>query len=205
MHTWSAAELHTFLASTEGDRLHPLWRLLSQTGLRRGEALGLKWSDVDLDAGKLSVQRQRKQVGYTVAETETKTGRGRAIALDLETVATLRLQAQQQLDDAADWGKGWIGEGHVFTRENGAPWQPDRITKLFDRAVAAADVPRIRLHDTRHTWASLALRAGVHPKVVQERLGHSLIAITMDRYSHCLPSMQESAAELVANLVDNAS
>lgn len=92
----------------------------------------------------------------------------------------------------------------MFTREDGAPWQPDRVTRLFDRAVAAVDVPRIRLHDLRHTWATLALRAGVHPKVVQERLGHSTISITMDTYSHALPDMQESAAELVAALVDGA-
>jgi integrase len=203
MSTWSAKDLHAFLQATEGDRLHPLWRLLSQTGLRRGEALGLRWSDVDLDAGKLSVQRQRTTVGYRVEEGPTKSGRGRSVPIDAGTVTALRQQSQQQLDDAAKW-IAWADDGHVFTREDGAPWQPDRVTKRFGEAVAAVDVPRIRLHDLRHTWATLALRAGVHPKVVQERLGHSTISITMDVYSHALPDMQESAAELVAALVDGA-
>ena len=93
----------------------------------------------------------------------------------------------------------------MFTRENGEPWHPDRVKKLFEQAVKAIDVPRIRMHDLRHTWATLALRAGVNPKVVQERLGHANISITMDTYSHVLPDLQESAAELVASLVALAS
>lgn len=202
MHTWSQAELSTFLRATRDDRLSPLWRLLAMTGLRRGEALGLKWSDVDLQNGRLEVQRQRVQSGYAVEERQTKRDKPRAVSIDAATVEALREQSQRQLDDAAEWQAAWIDNGHVFTRENGEPWHPDRITKLFDQAVKASGVQRIRLHDLRHTHATLALRAGVHPKVVQERLGHANISITMDTYSHVLPDMQESAAELVAALVD---
>ena len=137
-----------------------------------------------------------------MVETQLKTDKPRAVSLDADTVAVLRRQSQQQLDDDAEWQDAWIGDGHVFTRENGEPWNPNRVTKLFDQAVRAVDVPHVRLHDLRHTWATLALRAGVHPKVVQERLGHANISITMDTYSHVLPDMQESAAELVAALVD---
>ena len=101
-------------------------------------------------------------------------------------------------------GRRLDGHRAVFTRENGEPWHPDRITDLFRQAVKAAGVPSIRLHDLRHGWATLALGAGIHPKVVQERLGHANIAMTMDRYSHVIPALQESAAELVAALVDVA-
>jgi integrase len=204
MHTWSSAELAKFLRATRDERLGPLWHLLALTGLRRGEALGLQWSDVDLVRGRLSIQRQRALTGYAVEERPTKSGKPRPISIDAGTVAVLRRQSQQQLDDAAEWQEAWVDDGHVFTRENGAPWHPDRVRKLFEEAMATVDVPRIRMHDLRHTWATLALRAGVHPKVVQERLGHANIAITMDTYSHVLPDMQESAAELVAALVDNA-
>lgn len=202
--TWTAGELRIFLQMTESDRLGPLWRLLSQTAMRRGEALGLQWSDVDLVAGKIIVQRQRKANGYAVEEGPTKTGKARVVSIDAATVATLRRQSELQLQDARDWGDAWQATGHVFTREDGSPWHPDRVSKLFDEAVRDAGVPRIRLHDLRHTWATLALRAGVHPKVVQERLGHANISMTMDRYSHALPDLQESAAELVAALVDGS-
>jgi len=205
MQTWSAEELRTFLESTKDSRLYPLWRFLSQTGLRRGEALGLQLDALDLDAGKVMVRRQRKQDGYAVEEGPMKSDARRSISIDGGTVEALRAQLQQQLDDAAEWGEAWQASGHVFVREDGSPWHPDRISKLFDQAAKAAPVPRIRLHDLRHTWATLALRAGVHPKVVQERLGHKKISITMDLYSHVLPDMQESAAELVAALVDGSA
>jgi len=196
--TWTGPELATFLAATRDDRLGPLWHLLAMSGLRRGEALGLQWGDVDLEAGRLSIQRQRVQAGYAVEERQTKTGRGRPVSIDAGTVAILRQQSDRQLEDAARWGETWTATGHVFTREDGRPWHPDRVRVLFGEALEGVDVPRIRMHDLRHTWATLALRAGVHPKVVQERLGHANISITMDIYSHVLPDLQESAAELVA-------
>lgn len=170
-----------------------------------GEALGLQWSDVDLEHGRLMLQRQRKIVRYAVRETQLKTDKPRPISLDAETVAALRRQSQQQLDDAAEWKTAWLGDGHVFTREDGEPWHPDRVRVLFQRVLKTVDVPRIRRHDLRHTWATLALRVGVHPKVVQERLGHANIRITLDTYSHVLPDMRESAAELVASVIASAS
>jgi integrase len=202
MKTWTREELSTFLALTEADRLYPLWRVLAMTGMRRGEALGLRWSDVDMESGTLSIQRSRTQAGYEAVEQDTKTGRSRVVALDAETVAALRRQSEQQLQDAANWRGDWVEGGHVFTRENGTPWQPDRITKLFGQAVSASGLKRIRLHDLRHTHATLALQAGIHPKVVAERLGHAKASMTLDTYSHVIPVLQESAAQLVAALVD---
>jgi len=199
---WSSDELATFLRATRDDQLGPLWHVLGLTGLRRGEALGLYWPDVDLDAGRLHVQRQRAVARYVVSERPTKNGKPRPISLDAGTVEALRRQSQRQLDDAAEWGDAWTATGHVFTREDGEPWHPDKVSEFFRATLKRVDVPRIRVHDLRHTWATLALRAGVHPKVVQERLGHANIRITLDTYSHVLPDMQESAAELVAALVD---
>jgi len=89
----------------------------------------------------------------------------------------------------------------VFTREGGDPWHPDRVQKLFQQAIAGVKVPRVRMHDLRHGWATYALQAGVHPKVVQERLGHANIKITLDTYSHVMPNMQGEAASLVASMI----
>jgi integrase len=204
MNTWSGEEITLFLKMTEGDRLGPLWRLQVTSGLRRGEALALRWSDVDLENGRLAIRRSRTQAGYKVVEVGTKTGRDRSVSIARSMVAALRRQAEQQAADASEWKAAWIDSGYVFTREDGSPWHPDRITKLFGEAVKAAGLAVIRLHDLRHSYATLALRAGVHPKVVQEALGHATIAMTMDTYSHAIPAMQESAAELVAALVDGS-
>jgi integrase len=202
MHTWTSAELAAFLHWTRGDRKGPLWHVLALTGLRRGEALGLHWSDVDLEHGRLAVQRQRALgAGSAVEERPTKTGKPRAVSLDADTLAALRRRAALQLADEDEWRGAYTHSGHVFTREDGLAWHPDRVRVLFAAALKAVDVPRIRMHDLHHTRATLALQAGVHPKVVQERLGHANIRIRLDTYSHVLPDMQESAAELVASVM----
>lgn len=99
------------------------------------------------------------------------------------------------------WGSGWQDTDHVFTRENGEPWHPNKVTESFGEAVKAAKVKRIRVHDLRHTHATLALKAGEHPRVVQERLGHKSITVTMDVYSHCLPGMQRGLTEKLDSVV----
>ena len=206
MQAWTAEELRTFLKSTRNGQLYPLWRFLSQTGLRRGEALGVRMEDIDLDAGTVTLRRQlSKSGGYAAKDGPLKAGRSRPIDLDQGTVEALRAQLQQQLADAARSGEAWEASGYVFTREDGLPWHPDVVSHRFDMAVAAASVPRIRLHDLRHTWATIALRAGIQVKVVQERLGHASIKTTMDTYTHVMPGMQRSAAELVAALVDGTA
>ncbi len=202
LRTWNAEQLGAFLAATLDDRLGGLWRLLAMTGMRRGEALGLQWEDVDLEAGRLSVRRSLTSDAYVVHVSEPKTAKGRRmLPLDVDTVEALKGEAARQADDRQQWRKAWADTGYVFTAEDGHSLHPDRVSKSFERAVREAMLPRIRLHDLRHTWATLALRAGVHPKVVQERLGHSSISITLDVYSHAIPAMQEEAAELVAALV----
>lgn len=202
MKVWSARELKRFLSSQRGSRLYPLWLTLATTGMRRGEVLGLKWEDVDLEAGRLSIRKTRVMLGYATQVSEPKTKRGRRlIALDQATAATLKEQGRRQKVDRLAAGGGWTDSGHVFTREDGEPYHPERVSKLFTASAKRAGLPRIRLHDLRHTYATLALSAGIHPKVVSERLGHANIAITLDTYSHAIPALSEEAAELVAALV----
>ena len=170
--------------------------------MRRGELLGIQWSDVDLGRARIAVRRSLVTVGHEVVVSEPKTAKGRrSVALDPATVASLKVWRLHQAAERLAWGPAWIDSGLVFTREDGRPLHPREVTRAFSRHVLAAGVPIIRLHDLRHTHATLALAAGVHPKVVQERHGHANIAITLDTYSHAIPAMQESAAATVARLV----
>jgi integrase len=202
MLVWDVAQARQFLASVRDDRLYAMWLLMLTTGLRRGEIAGLRWSDVDLDAGVISVQSTRVSVDAKVVTVEPKTAKGRRpVALDEATVESLRAHRLGQLEERMQLGGAWLDSGFVFVREDGAPYHPERLLIMFRRATAEAGVPAIRLHDLRHTCATLALSAGVHPKVVQERLGHSSVNITLDTYSHVVKGLQHDAAEKVAALL----
>ena len=211
MHTWTASQLRSFLTAERDDRLFTLWRLLAVTGMRRGEALGLRWSDVDLTGGRVSIQRTRVVAGAAVLEQPPKTSKGRrAVTIDAATVAALRAWKKRQAAERLAWGAAWLGSdppsaGWVFTRENGEPPHPLAITRCFAEAVARSGSPKIRLHDLRHTSATLALAAGLHPKVVQERLGHATIAQTIDTYSHTTAALHEGAAAELAAIMDGES
>jgi integrase len=172
------------------------------TGMRRGEAIGLRWSDVDLEAGRIAVRRALVPNGREVVVSEPKTVKGRrVIALDPGTVEVLKGQAARQLGEQGAWDEASLETDLVFTQENGAALDPETVTRYFRQAVKKSMLPTIRLHDLRHTHATLALQAGIHPKVVSERLGHATISITLDTYSHAIPAMQEEAAALIAGLV----
>ena len=201
MKTWSAVQVRAFLEATRDDRLYPLWRLFCMTGMRRGEVLGVKWEDIDLEAGRLSVRRSLIPLGGEVIVSEPKTARGRrSIALDPETVEVLKAQAAKQLSEQQEFVLAWCDSGYVCTKEDGRPYHPEVVSRSFRQAVKKAMLPMIRPHDLRHTHATLALQAGVHPKVVSERLGHATVAITLDTYSHAIPALQEEAAQLIAGL-----
>lgn len=123
------------------------------------------------------------------------------MALDTDTVAVLREHRKGQLEERLRWGPAYRSGDYAFTREDGKPYAPDYVTRAFREAIEDAGVQRIRLHDLRHTWASLALAAGVNPKVVSERLGHATVSFTLDTYSHVMPGLQEDAAARVAALL----
>lgn len=203
MLTWAPYELRTFLEATEAIREHPAFLLAGTTGMRRGEVLGLRWRDVDLDRGTAEIRQALSDVHGgepTFTEPKTKTGR-RSISLDKRTVTTLRTHRTAQLEERFAWGPAYRDRDLVFCREDGSPVPPDAFSKTFKRWVGRLRLPYLRFHDLRHTWATLALRAGVHPKVVSERLGHSTVAFTLDVYSHAIPAMQAEAADAVAALV----
>jgi integrase len=205
MKTWTAEQVRAFLEATKGDRLYPLWRLLCLTGMRRGEVLGVKWDDVDFEVGCLAVRRSLIPLGGEVIVSEPKTARGRrSIALDPDTIEVLKAQAARQLEEQQEWGEGWTDSGYLCTKEDGTAYHPEVVSRYFRAAVKAAKLPAISPHVLRHTHATLALRAGIHPKVVSERLGHANISITLDTYSHAIPAMQGEAAALIAELISSA-
>jgi integrase len=202
MKTWTAEQLQAFLSAVSAERLSPLWHTIAMTGMRRGEALGLRWSDVDLEAGRLAVRRALIPNGRGVIISEPKTAKGRrVVALDPGTVEVLKGQAARQLSKQQQWADSWSDSSYVFTYENGEALDPESVSRYWRQALKRSLLPAIRLHDLRHTHATLALQAGIHPKVVSERLGHATVSITLDTYSHAIPAMQEEAAALIAGLV----
>jgi integrase len=202
MHVWRPEQLRAFLDHVRGDRLYAAWLLLATTGMRRGEVAGLRWVDVDLDAGRVSPRRPRVVVNYEVVVSEPKTAKGRrSLALDPATVAALRAHRVRQLQERLAVGPRWQDSGLVFTWPDGRPLHPERFSRWFEQHARAAGLPKIRLHDVRHSYATAALAAGIPAKVVSERLGHANIAITMDTYSHVLPGLDAQAAGTVARLI----
>lgn len=200
---WTAAQARAFLQSTRSDRLYPLWRMLLHTGFRRGEALGLTWDRVDLDEGTATVARSLVDVdwGQPVFSTpKTSSGR-RTVALDEDTVEVLRRWRSVQASERLVAGASWKDHGLVFTHSDGGPHHPDRVSRSFTDAVRRAGLPHVRLHDLRHCHATLLLAAGVQPHVVQRRLGHAHVSITLGLYAHVLPHQDEEAAEAMAKVM----
>jgi integrase len=205
--TWTAAELRSFLEHVESDRLAAAWRLAAATGLRRGEVLGLASNAVDLENARLAVRQTLTVADYKPRLAQPKTERSRReVALDADTVAALREHRKRQLEERLAAGELWQNElDLVFTDAIGRPVHPQAFSEAFERRGVAAGLRRIPLHGLRHTHATLALQAGVHPKVVSDRLGHYSAAFTLHTYSDSIPALQEGAAAAVAALVATAS
>lgn len=199
---WTAGQTAAFLVQVRDHRLYALFHLVALRGLRRGEAAGLKWSDLDLQAGTLIVTRQLQQLGGRLAAGPPKSGAGwRVIALDKTTIAALRAHRVRQQAERAAAGAGWTQTGYVFTTRTGKPIAPDRLTRLFRRLVAASGLPPVTLHGLRHGAATLALAAGTDLKIVQDQLGHSTITLTADTYTSVLPETARAAADNTAALL----
>ena len=188
---WSVPQLHVFLRDAAADPRYALWLFYILTGVRRGEAVALRWSDLDLEAATATIRRSLVPVDHRLVFSEPKTERGRRlIGLDPRLVSVLgQRRSDRLLDD----------EALVFARSDGMPLHPERVSRWFAKLVAATGAPHIRLHDLRHLHATLA--AGVAPRVLADRLGHSSTAVTTDTYQHVLPTMDRDAARRVAELV----
>jgi integrase len=198
----TATFLTTFLTFVAQDRLAVMWWLIALRGLRRGEAAGLRWADVDLNASVLMVEQQRIANGHLVTVGPPKTAASRRlVALDRHTVRLLREHRHRQRGEHRAAGEAWRDSGYVFTTDDGAPLHPDYLTRRFRHLMLASGLPPVRLHDLRHGAASLAHCAGVDLKTVQAQLGHSSIVLTADTYASVLTDLLAYAAEATARLV----
>ncbi len=193
MATWTQEQARAFLDATSDDWLAPLYRLALSVGMRRGELLGLRWSDVDLKAHRIHVQHTATEAG-AIAEAKTH-GSRRTIELPSRAAAAIAKQRATLL------AKGLRATPWVFPTEQGEPYLARRLTRQFDDAIARANVPRIRFHDLRHTAATLMLQAGVNVKVVSSILGHAQSDITLNLYAHVLPGMGAEAADRMDSLL----
>jgi integrase len=203
---WNTAQTVAFLQYVSGHRLYGLYHLIAFTGLRRGEACGLRWSDLDLTRGTLTVAQQIVQLGWATEIGRPKSEAGdRTIALARETVTELKVHRTRQNRDRLAHGAGWLDTDLVFTNPDGSPLHPADVTKQFLRLTRDADLPPIRLHDLRHGTATHAHAAGIDIEVVQEMLGHSSEALTADTYTSVLPELQREAADAIAALLTSAA
>ena len=197
--TWTAEQGRAFLAATADDRLAAMWAIGRTRGLRRGELAGLRWDAVDLASGTLRVVHTLVMVDGHVQESTPKANAGRrTVPLDEHLVALLTARRRAQAAERLRAGEAWADSGYVFTNELGERLSPDWVSGRFDEMAKAAGLPRIRLHDMRHTAATLMLASGVNPKVVQEMLGHSHVSISLGIYGHVTPSMGREAGEALS-------
>ena len=203
MMTWSSDQLKEFLAVAQHSRMRNAFTILASTGMRRGELLGLRWGDVDLDSSQIAIVQTVSKVNGRIVVGQPKTsGSRRTVYVHDTTMKALRQQRQLQAEERLAAGPAWEADNDlVFRNEMGGPVNPERFSRHFRQLVEEVDVPRIRLHDLRHTNATLSLKAGVHPKVVSERLGHSSIAITLDLYSHVTPGISRDASATVESMM----
>jgi integrase len=202
MQVWSQAEVLQFLATIKDDPWRVLYEFIIRTGVRRGEAVGLRWADVNLDEATVSIRQQIIDNGYSLVTAAPKTRRGeRRFAIDPGLVEALRTHRAVQSEERLRWGAAYQDAGLVFARANGNSLHPDFVTKHFNLLVAKSRLSRIRLHDLRHTHASLLLAQGAHLKTVSERLGHSSIVLTLDTYSHVSPAMDQGVAATIHRLL----
>jgi len=196
MQTWGEHEINQFLEAAKDSPYYALFYTALFTGMRRSELLGLKWDDVDFIMSQIYVSRSLhhlKDGSYIFTEPKSAKSR-RTIALSPSTTLLLKEHYEKQKLERAMLGIPLTDGDLVFSHLDGKPLRPNTITRAWEMLCARAGVKVIRLHDARHTHASIMLKQGIHPKIVQERLGHASIQMTLDTYSHVAPGLQEAAA-----------
>ncbi|WP_189278883.1 tyrosine-type recombinase/integrase, partial [Kitasatospora griseola] len=193
---WSLDDTLLFLEGARSDALYPAFVLAVALGLRRGEILGLRWQDVDLERRTLTVRQQLQRVDGELYADTPKSRRTRVIPLPLMCVAPLRWQRLRQAEQRRQRlaaGRDWLASDFVFTTSTGRPVEPRNLSRSFTRISAAEALPPVRLHDTRHGCATLLAAAGVQPRDLMAILGHSQIAVTMEIYAHVVQDNQREA------------
>jgi len=174
--------------------LEALYIVAVTAGLRRGELQGLKWDDLDLEAGTLQVRRTLSEPKGGYIFEAPKSGKGRSVRLTRRATAALRSHRKRQLEERMKLAGLWTDHGLVFASGVGTPLLGGNLNRSFKATLRRAGLPEVRFHDLRHTCATLLLRQGVNPKFVQELLGHADITLTLNVYSHVLPDMSDAAA-----------
>ena len=196
-------QIQILLAASKETPIYPVIMLALMTGMRRGEILGLQWHNVDLANGRIFVEHNLVKAGNDIILKDTKTSSGkRSVDISIKLTHFLKMLSIQQKENALRFGKDYTHNTYVCKYPDGTIFRPDYVPKKFKKILTEASLPQLRFHDLRHTHASMLLLAGENPKVIQERLGHSSIKITLDTYSHLVPSMQKSAADRMESMVD---
>ena len=215
-HPWEPEELGHFLDHAASDPFAPIFELIAMAGLRRGEAAGLRWSDIDLVHGLLVVRQQIVQLdadshacglcgdqhrGLVITAPKTASGEARRVDLGQTAAGTLLTHRLAQDHEKVIWGDVYRDHGLVFAHPNGDPIHPERITKRFGQLVKSSGLRKVRLHDLRHGRASMLLASGTDIALVSKMLGHSSITLTADTYSHLLDGIGRQAAEAADALI----
>ena len=203
MKVLNSQQVQVLLSFVEGTRYEAFYYLAVTTGLRMGELMGLQWSDLIWTTGRLRIQRQVQRVtgqGIQLVPPKTKAGK-RVVTLGTVALEKLRMHYNLQHQERISAAHRWKENDLVFSSTQGTPLEPRTIQKHFKVLLKGAGLPKIRFHDLRHTAATLMLEQGAHPKIVQERLGHSAISHTLDTYSHVLPDMQGEVAEALDEML----
>ena len=208
--TWTVDELQRFFAWLGDNRYRYPWAFAATSGARRGEILGLRWSDIDLDRATAAIFNQvtTDHDHQVIFKPGSKTGRGHTIHLDPATIALLTEWRQRQNVEKRLLGPAYQDDDYVFCLEDGRHYHPERFSRAFlrkqlqyNQAHPDQPLPRLTIHGLRHTWATIALAEGVHLKVVSDRLNHSTTHITAEVYSHVTEPISRDAADLVGGLI----
>jgi integrase len=197
MQSLTQEQVDTLLETIADNPLRALYVLLVTSAVRIGEALALRWTDVDLDEGSIAIRRTVQRItghGLVEGEPKSKSSRRTVYLLDI-AIAELRGHLVRQGDQRLVMGPEWHENGLVFPSTVGTFLDPTNVHHRFERVLKSAGLPVLRLHDMRHTAATLALEAGIHPKVVQDMLGHSSYNLTMNTYSHVMPTLHREAVQ----------
>ncbi len=203
MRVFGDAQTKRLLDAAGHEPLYALFHSAVTTGARLGELLALRWQDIDFTHSRLTIARTVRRFadrGYVFGSPKTHRSR-RSIALDAETSRVLQEHRRRQLEQRLLVGPAYRDQDLVFATATGDVLADSTVRTTFNRILRAAELPRIRIHDLRHTAATLMLKAGVNPKIVSDRLGHSSISITLDTYSHVMPDMQRDGAEALARMI----